>query len=161
SAINISNYFKNGGPDFKQTGFKYKSIVIKANIVDNKILLKEAVIDGQDMTLVFTGSIDIKKNDLNLTCLIAPFKTIDLLVEKIPVVNVMLNNTLISIPVKVSGEIGDPTVVPMHPVSVGKGIINLFANIIKAPFKLLKALPKSTSSENNSFGKASLEVDGP
>ncbi|MCP3954856.1 MAG: hypothetical protein GY697_21940, partial [Desulfobacterales bacterium] len=91
SAINISNYFKNGGPDFKQTGFKYKSIVIKANIVDNKILLKEAVIDGQDMTLVFTGSIDIKKNDLNLTCLIAPFKTIDLLVEKIPVVNVMLN----------------------------------------------------------------------
>ena len=161
SAINISNYFKDGGPDFNQTGFKYKSIKVKSVIKNNVIILKEAVIDGQDMTLVFKGTIDIEKDDLNLTCLVAPFKTIDLLIEKIPVVNTMLNNTLISIPVKVSGKIADPTVFPLHPTSVGKGIINLFANIIKAPFKLFEAIPSQTTSNNKTSEEATYKDSGP
>jgi hypothetical protein len=161
SAINISNYFKGGGPDFQQMGFKYKSLKAKSHIVNNIIILDEAVIDAQDMTLVFKGTIDLNKNELDLTCLVAPFKTIDLLVENIPVVNTMLNNTLISIPVKVSGRIGDPTVVPLHPASVGKGIVNLFANIIKGPFKLLNKVPGNGTSAQAIEEKIDSENNAP
>jgi AsmA-like C-terminal region len=146
SVVNISTLFKGKLPDVNQQGFKYKDISFKAKIVDNKIVIKEAVIDGHDMALVFKGTFDTVKNDLDLTCLVAPFKTIDMLIEKIPLINTMLNNTLISIPVKVSGKIEDPKVVIMHPVSVGKGIINLMTNIIKTPVKLLDKLPVKSKS---------------
>ncbi|MCD4744153.1 MAG: AsmA-like C-terminal region-containing protein [Desulfobacteraceae bacterium] len=141
SVINISTFFKGELPDVKQQGFKYNSINVKAKIVNNIIILEEALIDGHDMALVFKGTIDPVKNDLDLTCLVAPFKTIDLLIERIPLVNTMLDNNLISIPVKISGKINDPSVVPLHPVSVGKGLMNLMTNIIKTPFKLWEKLP--------------------
>ncbi|GEM_PF-5436329 len=150
STINITNYFKNRTPDYTQEGFKYKSINLKSDIINNRIVLKEAVIDAMDMTLVFQGKVDMKKNELDIICLVAPFKTIDLLIENIPVVNTVLNNTLISIPVKVSGSLEDPSVIPLHPTSVGKGVIELFANIIKAPFKLIDKLPGANTQKNNS-----------
>ena len=90
SVINISTLFKGKLPDVKQKGFKYNSINFKANIVNSKIILDEVVIDGHDMALVFKGTIDPVKNDLDLTCLVAPFKTIDLLIERIPLINTML-----------------------------------------------------------------------
>ncbi len=149
SVINITTYFKGKFPDFLQTGFKYHSISIESNIVDNIFTLEKAVIDGHDMALVFTGTIDIKKNNLDLTCLVAPFKTIDILVKNIPVVNKMLNNTLISIPVKISGNIDDPVVVPLHPGLVGKRTIHLLTGIIKSPFKLLGKLSVNSSIKGN------------
>ncbi len=136
SIINISTIFKGKLPDIKQSGFKYNSIHFKSDIVNNKIIIKEAVIDGHDMALVFKGTINPANNHLNLTCLVAPFKTIDILIEKVPVISTMLNNTLISIPVKISGNINDPKVTPMHPFAIGTGMINLMTNIIKTPIKL-------------------------
>ncbi|MCK5313154.1 MAG: AsmA-like C-terminal domain-containing protein [Desulfobacteraceae bacterium] len=148
SVINISTLFKGKLPDIKQEGFKYHSINFKADIINNIIVLDEVVIDGHDMALVFQGTIDPAKNDLDLICLVAPFKTIDMLIEKIPLISTMLNNNLISIPVKISGKINDPTVVALHPVAVGKGIINLMTNIIKTPIKLWEKLPTKKKSED-------------
>ncbi|MCK5101087.1 MAG: AsmA-like C-terminal domain-containing protein, partial [Desulfobacteraceae bacterium] len=81
AVINISTLFKGKLPDITQKGFRYHSINFKADIVNNRIVLDEVVIDGHDMALVFKGTIDPVKNDLDLTCLVAPFKTIDMLIE--------------------------------------------------------------------------------
>ena len=136
SVINVSKVFKGRLPDITQDGFRYATIVIEADIKDSIIYLTKAIIYGEDMTLVFTGMIDPLSDKLNLTCLVAPFKTIDLIIEKIPVINTLLEGRLVSLPVKASGKLSDPTVVPLHPSAVGKSLFNMLVNILKTPVRL-------------------------
>ncbi|MCP4761741.1 MAG: hypothetical protein GY870_08165, partial [archaeon] len=143
SILNVSKLFKGSLPDLKQEGFAYKKIIIKADIKESIIYLSTAIIDGEDMTLIFKGWIDPLNDKLNLTCLVAPFKTIDMVIEKIPMINTMLQGRLVSIPVQASGKISDPVVVPLHPSAVGKGLINMMGDILKTPVKLLKNLDKT------------------
>ncbi len=136
SLLNISKIFRGKLPNLTQHGFAYENFSVDADIKNSRILLKKAVIDGNDMTLVFSGWIDPLKDDMNIICLISPFKTIDLIIENIPVVNTLLGGRLISIPVKATGKLSDPDVMPLHPSAVGEGLINMMGTILKTPVKL-------------------------
>jgi len=136
SVLNISKIFKGKIPDIRQNGFAYAKISLEADIKDSIIYLTKAIIDGQDMTLIFSGWIDPVKDTLDLTCLVAPFKTIDLIIEKIPILNTILNGRLVSVPVKATGTLFDPIVVPLHPSAVGEGLITMMSDILKTPVKL-------------------------
>ncbi len=143
SILNVSKLFKGRLPDLRQEGFAYKKIIIKADIKESIIYLSKAIIDGEDMTLIFNGWIDPLNDKLNLTCLVAPFKTIDIIIEKIPMINTMLQGRLVSIPVKASGKLSNPVVVPLHPSAVGRGLVNMMGDILKTPVKLLENLDKT------------------
>jgi hypothetical protein len=136
SVLNVSKIFKGKIPDVTQNGFAYNKIFLEADVKDSKIYLTKAIIDGKDMTLIFSGWIDPANDSLDLTCLVAPFKTIDLIIEKIPVVNTLLNGRLLSVPAKATGKLSDPVVVPLHPSAVGKGLITMMSDILKTPVKL-------------------------
>jgi 16S rRNA processing protein RimM len=136
SLLNISKIFRGKLPNLTQHGFAYETLFVDADIKNSRILLKKAIIDGNDMTLVFSGWIDPIKDDMNITCLISPFKTIDLIIKNIPVVNTLLGGRLISVPVKATGKLSDPDVMPLHPSAVGKGLINMMGTILKTPVKL-------------------------
>ena len=136
SVLNVSKIFKGKIPDVTQDGFAYNKISLEANIKDSRIYLTRAVIDGQDMTLIFSGWIDPVNDTLDLTCLVAPFKTIDIIIKKIPVLNTLLDGRLVSVPAKASGKLSDPVVVPLHPSAVGDGLITMMSDILKTPVKL-------------------------
>ncbi|MFH2091111.1 MAG: AsmA-like C-terminal domain-containing protein [Pseudomonadota bacterium] len=143
SVLNVSNIFKGHIPDLQQKGFSYKLITIDADIKDSKIYLKKAVIDGTDMTMIFHGWIDPVNDQLDLTCLVAPFKTIDLIVKYIPIVNTLLDGRLVSVPVKANGKLSDPQVTPLHPSAVGNGLINMMSDVLKTPVRLWDKLINS------------------
>lgn len=136
SILNVSKIFKGKIPDLTQNGFAYHKIILEADIKDSIIYLTKSIIDGQDMTLIFSGWIDPVNNTLDLTCLVAPFKTIDLIIKKIPIVNTLLGGRLISVPIKATGKLSDPVVVPLHPSAVGVGLITMMSDIFKTPVKL-------------------------
>ena len=136
SVLNVSSYFKGKIPNIVQEGFAYNQIMVEADIKESKIYLQKAVIDGTDMTMIFKGWIDPINDQLDLTCLVAPFKTIDLIIKYIPIVNTMLNGRLISVPIKATGKLSDPIVTPLHPSAVGTGLIDMMGDILKTPVKL-------------------------
>lgn len=136
SVLNVSSLFKGNIPDITQKGFAYKNISLEADIKESKIYFTKAIIDGNDMTLIFNGWIDPINNTMDLTCLVAPFKTVDLIVEKIPIINTLLGGRLVSIPIKATGNLFDPTVIPLHPSAVGQGLVNMMSDILKTPIKL-------------------------
>lgn len=140
SVLNVSSVFKGNIPDVIQKGFAYKNISIKAEIKESIIHLTEAIIDGQDMTLIFNGWIDPINDNIELTCLVVPFKTIDLIIKYIPIINTLLEGRLISVPVKATGKLSDPMVIPLHPSSVGESLIDMMSNILKTPVKLWDTL---------------------
>ena len=133
--LSVLNILKT--PDITQKGFGYKTIDIQADIKDSVIHLKKAIIDGNDMTLIFSGWIDPLNDKLDLTCLVAPFKTIDTIIKHIPIVNTIMGR-LTLFPAKATGKISDPVVIPLHPSAVGQGLVNMLENIIKAPIRILE-----------------------
>lgn len=126
--------------DISKKGIGYRTIVIEADIKDSIVHLKKAVIDADNMALIFSGWIDPLNDNMDLTCLVAPFKTIDTIIKYIPVVNTMLSGRLAAFPAKATGSITDPVVTALNPSAVGKGLMNMLEDIIKTPVRLLEEI---------------------
>jgi hypothetical protein len=128
-------------PDISQEGFRYNSILVNGQVKNGVIHLEKAVIDAENMALIFTGRISPFENNLHLTCLVAPLKTIDTIIQHIPIVNTILSGRLVSFPAKATGAIDDPVITPLHPSAVGEGLINMLTSIIKVPVRLFEGTP--------------------
>ncbi|MCA1787916.1 MAG: AsmA-like C-terminal region-containing protein, partial [Desulfobacteraceae bacterium] len=128
-------------PDISQEGFRYNSILVSGQVKNGVIHLEKAVIDAENMALIFTGRISPFENNLNLTCLVAPLKTIDTIIKHIPIVNTILSGRLVSFPARATGAIDDPVITPLHPSAVGEGLINMLTSIIKVPVRLFEGTP--------------------
>lgn len=128
-------------PDITQEGFGYRSIKVQGRVEDGVIQLDKAVIDAENMALIFHGWVAPFENELNLTCLVAPFKTIDTIIQYIPIVNTLLSGRLVSFPAKATGPISDPVVTPLHPSAVGEGLVNMLGDILKTPVRLFEESP--------------------
>jgi AsmA-like C-terminal region len=124
--------------DISKEGIGYRTIVIEAQISNSIVHLKKAVIDADNMALILSGWIDPLNDTMDLTCLVAPFKTIDTIIKYIPVVNTMLSGRLAAFPAKAAGSIADPVITALHPSDVGKGLMNMFEDIIKTPVRLFE-----------------------
>ncbi|MGD9731731.1 MAG: AsmA-like C-terminal domain-containing protein [Desulfamplus sp.] len=140
SVLNVLKLIEGELPDIEQNGFAFTSINLIADVEKSRILLKQAVINGIDMTLIFTGWIDIFTREIDLICLVAPLKTADRIIGKIPIINTMLGGRLISIPVKATGTLNSPEVTVINPSEMGKGFLNTIVDILTTPFKLFDNL---------------------
>ena len=146
SFLNVTELLRGKVPDLTAEGLKYNSIIIKGDLRNGIFVLSEAVIDGTTMQLVGQGEIDISNNSINLTVLVAPFKTVDYLVSKIPLVNYVLKDTLISIPLRITGKLDDPSIIILSPTAVGKGVLGIMTRTLLLPFKIIEPIiPKKES----------------
>ncbi len=138
SFLNVTELLRGNIPDFTTEGFKYNSIVIKGDIRQGIFVIQEAVIDGTTMQLVGQGEINLTNNKIDLTILVAPFKTVDYLVNKLPLVGYILEGTLISIPLKVTGDLADPSIVVLSPTAVGEGVLGIMKRTLELPVKIIE-----------------------
>jgi uncharacterized protein YhdP len=126
--------------NINKEGFGYRYIRAKNRFKNGVLLMDECVIDGNAVRVFASGKIDFIKDDLDITVLVAPFKVLDSVLSKIPILGRILtgkSKTLISVPVKVSGRLEDPKVIRMSPTSVGEGILGIVKRTIEAPVKLI------------------------
>ncbi len=127
-----------GDTDLTQKGFGYKTFTINATVKNSVIHLDKVYIDADNMAIIASGWADPLNDKLELTFLVAPFKTIDTIIQHIPLINTILSGRLVSFPAQASGKLSDPKVIPLHPSAVGKGLVNLFGDLIKAPVRLFE-----------------------
>ena len=144
SFLNVTELLRGKVPDFSTEGFKYNSITVKGDIRQGIFVIQEAVIDGTTMQLVGQGEINLTNNIVNLTVLVAPFKTVDYLVSRIPLVGYILRDNLISIPLKVTGNIADPGVIVLSPTAVAEGVLGIMKRTLELPVKIIEpVLPRN------------------
>lgn len=124
--------------DIRQKGFAYKSFVVEADIEDSVLKLNKVYIDAENMAVIGSGWLDPLNDKMDITFLVAPFKTIDTIIKHIPIVNTLLSGRLISLPARASGSISDPSVVPLSPSAVGKGLVNMLTDLVKTPVRLFE-----------------------
>jgi len=149
--LNASEILFGEGPDLQEDGLGYNSIDIEGKIKGQVLHLKEAVVDGKSLKLAATGEINFATQRLNLIVLVSPLKTVDRIVSWIPIVNYIMDNTLVTIPFQVFGKMKDPTVVPMSPQAVGSEVFGIMKRTLSLPFKVLQ--PFGSDSDNEKDGE--------
>lgn len=146
--LNVTEIYRGEVPDLAGKGFAYNSMSAKAVFEDGKLIFEEGSIDSPSMGIAINGNIDLVKKKMDLTILVAPFKTVDRIVKHIPLVSNILGGKLVSIPFKAVGELDDPDVVPLSPTAVGSGLLGILQRTLKLPITIIQpVLPGSKDNE--------------
>jgi hypothetical protein len=124
--------------DITKAGLPYDTIDVTGDVRGGTLVLTNAVFHGPFMKTVGEGSIDLVEGTVDITLLVAPLKSVDKVVSWIPVIGGVLGGNLVSIPVKVSGKLNDPKVVPMDPAAVGSSMLRLMTRTLERPVKAVK-----------------------
>jgi hypothetical protein len=136
--LNITEIFRGHLPDLTKEGLAYNYITVKSDLENGKLLLREVHIDGSSMEIACTGDIDLIDKKLDLTVLLAPLKTLDRIVKKIPLIRTITAGTLVSIPVKVRGDLTNPKITPLAASAVGSELLGIMKRTLKLPIKVIQ-----------------------
>lgn len=148
SMLNVSEIMSGQFPDFEKEGFSYKTATFEGKFITGKFELETGVIDGPAMKLFFEGAEDFIKKQHALTIVVAPLKTVDAMVDKIPLLNDVLEKGLVVYPVKVTGGWEDPQLALLSPTAVGGEVLGIMLRTLKAPVKLFeKILPRGNTDQ--------------
>jgi hypothetical protein len=141
--LNITEMFKGKLADIDQEGFGFNSIRVDTDIQNGKLILNDVLIDGTSMEIAGHGSIDLTTNKVDAVVLVAPLKTVDFVVKKIPLVSHILKGTFITIPFTIKGPRDNLDVIPLAPSEVGKGLLGIMKRTIHLPLDIIQPiLPK-------------------
>lgn len=148
SLLNITEIYRGELPDLVGQGFAYNRIDAAVQLEGGRLVVEEAVLDAPSMKIVCSGSVDLIGQQLDLTFLVAPLRTVDRIVSWMPLVSHILEGSLISFPVRASGDLRDPTLVPLSPAAVGAGLFGILKNIIKLPVTMVDLLTPRGEAED-------------
>lgn len=147
--LNVTEIYRGEVPDLTGEGFAYNSMSANAVFEDGKLIIKESSIDSPSMGIACKGNIDLVKKKVDLTVLVAPFKTVDRIVKYIPLVGNILGGTLVSIPFRAIGKLDDPDVIPLSPTAVGSGLLGILQRTLKLPITIIQpVLPDSKKKKD-------------
>ncbi len=146
--VNFTEIVNGKIPDLKTQGFSYKTINVQGKLADKKMVFDKLFMDGKTLDLYGTGSFDFNQNTLDVKLLASPFQTVDSAIKSIPGVNYLLAGNLISIPVRISGNVDDPDVNIMSAKDMTSDFLNFADRIIKSPIKLIKNLNPYNKSKS-------------
>ncbi len=146
--LNETENFKGELPDLDRKALSYNSILIKGFLQQQKLEIKEGVLDTTNTEVVAQGYIDLSNEKIDLNALVAPVKLIHRMVKKIPILGYILGGNLVSVPVKVTGTLSDPDVTFFSPSAVGSELLGIIKRTFALPVKLVEPLlPEETKFE--------------
>ncbi|MBX6423684.1 AsmA-like C-terminal domain-containing protein [Thermosulfurimonas sp. F29] len=128
--------FKGQIPSMEKSGFPYQKLSVKGKLSGSRFHVESAHLDGPGLRLFASGDVFLPEGRLDLTVLASPFKTVDTLVSRIPVVGFVLTGKkkmLVSFPIGIRGTYKDPTILPLDPKAIGEGVFNIFRRVFELP----------------------------
>jgi hypothetical protein len=149
SILNITEIFRGTLPDLTREGFRYNSIDITGTVSGEKVIITKGLIDGDAMDMLFEGELDIKAQTMDITLLVAPFKTVDFIVKKTPIVKDILGDNLVTIAIAIKGDILNPVVTPLPPSAIGGGLLKILENTLKLPVKFIQPVIDQQKEADN------------
>lgn len=142
TAVNFTDYFTwQDMPNMNEEGLAFNNMTMNAHIENNTLTLDNTSIRGKGVNLTGRGSINLTSLDSDLTFFIAPFKMVDSLVTGIPLIGKALGgskNSILTFPVKVTGNIKAPEVTALAPEALGTAAWELLLDTLTLPFRILQ-----------------------
>lgn len=136
--LNVTEIYRGNIPDLAGEGFAYHGMSAGAKLQGSKIIFEDCKIDGASMGIACEGDIDLAHRKMDLIILVAPFKTVDRIVDILPLIGRVLGGKLISIPFRAKGDLDDPEVYPLPPTAVGSGLLGILERTLKLPLTIIQ-----------------------
>ncbi len=151
SFLNPTETFRGKLPGLTKEGFPYKSIAVNGQIQNGILMIDEYALYAPSMRVNGQGTVDLLEKKLDIEVLVSPFNTADFIVKKTPIIRGLLGGTLVSIPVKVKGDMENPNISYLSPSAVGKKLLNTTKRVLKTPMKIIKpVIPGRKKNSSNS-----------
>jgi hypothetical protein len=77
------------------------------------------------------------KRTKHLTLLATTFKKTDVVIKKTPLMRDILGNSLVTFPIRISGDIENPKFESIPPSAVAEGIVSMMGRTLGLPFKII------------------------
>jgi hypothetical protein len=136
--LNVAEIYRGKLPDLKKEGLPYDRVSIRGSLQKGKMIIKEWTIDGPTLEMASQGEIDLADQEINLTVLVAPLKTVDRITKLIPLVSDIFAGTLVTIPLRVHGSLKDPKVTALSASAIGDEIVAMMKRTLGLPFKVIE-----------------------
>ena len=147
--VNITDLFVTQVGSTGKRGFPFSQMDFDTHIQANNLILDRAILHGEGLNLFLNGQIHLGKLDTDLTLLIAPFKSFDTLVSKVPLIGKPIMggyDSLLAIPVAIRGPLPEPLITPLDPKAVSGTLFNIVKETFKLPYNILL---KDSNKEKN------------
>jgi hypothetical protein len=148
SLLSISEIYRGVVPDLVGEGCGYKSIEAKGKIKNGKLVLSDSVVNGPCIKMVFRGEIDLPTQQVDVIALVAPMRTVERVVDATPLMGKVLNEAFVTLPVRISGNLGDPTVVLLSPSAVGEELFGVMKRVFKLPLAIFQPRVENGEAHN-------------
>jgi hypothetical protein len=138
SIAQISNYLRLKFPKLDTEGIPFDSITGDFTIEDGTLKTENLYFNSRVMKMSSVASYDAVGDNLDMVMGFQLLQTIDLIVNKIPVVGYILtgeDGNLFTTYFRISGSINDPRVEPMTLQGLGEGTLHIFSRIFHFPLK--------------------------
>ncbi|MEW6520739.1 MAG: AsmA-like C-terminal domain-containing protein [Thermodesulfobacteriota bacterium] len=138
------------------SGFRYELLEVQGHVNENQFILDKAVMDGEGMDILAQGTINLLTLDTDLTFFIVPFKTIDKIINMVPLVGRIIGGKkrhIVTYPVKVTGKLREPELSILSPTAIGKAAVDFIFDTLTLPLDLLPDLPDAAQPEAQESGE--------
>lgn len=140
AVINVTEIYRGELSDMGKDGFGYNSIKARGIYRNGAVTIQEGFVDGLLLNLAASGNVNFMTRQIDIKALAAPLKTVDAIVDNIPLVGYILGGTLITVPVRVSGGLDTPEVTLMEPSAIGEGLMGIMKRTFNLPVKIFEPL---------------------
>ncbi len=136
--LNESENFKGQFPDLDREIISYTALKIRGNIREQRIQIEEGTLDSSVMGIAARGYLDLGNETVNLNAFVSPLRTVHKMVRNVPILGHVMGNNLVSIPVKISGNIKDPQMTFLSPSAIASETLGIVERIFKLPVTLIE-----------------------
>ncbi len=137
---NVASLLRAGPSELMAGGMAYSRIAASGTIEGPRISVSSGTLDSPSIGIAMTGDIDLVTEQVSMRGLAAPFNYVHTVLRNVPVVGRLFGRRLVGIPISVTGDMRDPTVLPLGAQAVGDGLVNLLSATFQAPIDLLDPL---------------------
>ena len=136
--LNVTEILVGRVPRIGAEGLPFRTFSIKGHFQGSRIVVDELELSGSTIGVAGQGFLDLASNRIELTLLVSPFRTVDYVISKIPIVKYFFKG-IVAIPISVYGDPASPIIVPLSPSAIGTQLQNILSRILLAPVKLIES----------------------
>jgi hypothetical protein len=140
SALGATQVFFGRLPDLNWNALAYHTLSADGYLEDGRLVLTAATLDSSALSLVARGVVDLRTADADLIVLAAPLSFVDSAMDRIPILRRIWPRHLVSVPVRVTGDIANPRIIPLAPSAVTAEVMGLLRRSVQLPIDIVQPL---------------------